>query len=191
MSSTPIPPVPRTMWQSAVEMRCFEDGRDASAVATFPQGSNRSASRENDRRADICLGNRDVDTPTYVDAHGPPYAHERAAREDTYGILVLRLDGIGDVVLTGPLLRGLRRTFPAARISCVVAPHALNLLEMCPYIDRVLTFPLSPASRWWHPVTRRVAALYSLAAISGHRASTSQSPLAGEWIAMKPPCSPI
>jgi ADP-heptose:LPS heptosyltransferase len=80
-------------------------------------------------------------------------------REDTYSILVLRLDGVGDVVLTGPLLRRLRRTFPAARICCVVAPHALNVLEECPYIDRVLTFPLPPASRWWYPVTRRMAAL--------------------------------
>lgn len=79
------------------------------------------------------------------------------AREDTYSILVLRLDGIGDVVLTGPLLRGLRRTFPTARISCVVAPHALNLLEMCPYVDRLLAFPLRPANRWWHPITRRIA----------------------------------
>jgi heptosyltransferase-2 len=83
-----------------------------------------------------------------------PRSRERSS-ESSYEILVLRLDGIGDMVLTGPFLRGLRQAFPDARISCVVAPHALGLLEVCPYIDRVLTLRLPVASRWWHPLTRR------------------------------------
>jgi hypothetical protein len=66
------------MWQSAVEMRCIEDGRDASAVAKFPQGSNCSPSGEIDRPTDICLGHRGVDTPNYEDARGPLYAHDMA-----------------------------------------------------------------------------------------------------------------
>lgn len=55
-------------------------------------------------------------------------------------ILVIRLDEIGDVVLTSPLLRELRRNAPQAWITLVVNPQLLNLVERCPYVDEVLTF---------------------------------------------------
>ncbi|HSH94761.1 MAG TPA: glycosyltransferase family 9 protein [Roseimicrobium sp.] len=55
-------------------------------------------------------------------------------------IVVLRLDGIGDAVMTVPLLRELRRRHPKARISLVVRPQAVNLFECCPYLDEVLGF---------------------------------------------------
>src|SRR5438874_8194221 len=48
-------------------------------------------------------------------------------------VLVLRPDGLGDVVLTGPLLRELRRALPDAEITLVVSPQALNLVDLCPY----------------------------------------------------------
>ena len=55
-------------------------------------------------------------------------------------ILVVRLDALGDVLLTSPFLRELRRNAPKAKITLVVQPLALNLVELCPYVDRILTF---------------------------------------------------
>jgi len=55
-------------------------------------------------------------------------------------ILVLRLDQIGDVVLTTPFLRELRRNAPQAWITLVVKPAILNLVELCPYVDEVITY---------------------------------------------------
>jgi heptosyltransferase-2 len=55
-------------------------------------------------------------------------------------ILVVRLDEIGDLVLTTPFLRELRRNAQKAWITLVVKPQNLNLVELCPYVDEILTF---------------------------------------------------
>lgn len=60
-------------------------------------------------------------------------------------IVVIRLDGIGDAVLTSPLLRALRKNFGHAEITVVVRPSAYELLARCPYVDRLLSF--DPVSR--------------------------------------------
>ena len=62
------------------------------------------------------------------------------ARESKIGqpikqILVVRLDEIGDMVLTTPFFRELRRNYPEAEITLVVKPAIYNLMELCPYID--------------------------------------------------------
>ena len=55
-------------------------------------------------------------------------------------VLVVRVDEIGDVVLTSPLLRELRRNLPDADVTLVVKPGVRNLVERCPHVDRVLTY---------------------------------------------------
>lgn len=55
-------------------------------------------------------------------------------------ILVIRLDAIGDVILTTPFIRELRRNFSGAFISLVVDQKAYNLVEVCPYVNEVLAF---------------------------------------------------
>ena len=55
-------------------------------------------------------------------------------------VLLIRLDEIGDLVLTTPLLRELRRNTPHAWITLVVKPAVHNLVELCPYVNEVLTF---------------------------------------------------
>lgn len=55
-------------------------------------------------------------------------------------VLVVRLDEIGDVVMTTPLLRELRRQLPEAWISLVVKPAIKNLVELCPYVNEVFTY---------------------------------------------------
>ena len=56
-------------------------------------------------------------------------------------ILVLRLDEIGDTVLTSAFLRELRRNAPDAFITLVVRDSVYNIVELCPYANEVLSFP--------------------------------------------------
>jgi heptosyltransferase-2 len=63
-------------------------------------------------------------------------------------VLVVRLDGIGDAVLTTPFLRALRDNLPGAWITLLVRPAIRNLVELCPHVNEVLTY--EPAgSRYW------------------------------------------
>lgn len=55
-------------------------------------------------------------------------------------ILIIRLDEIGDVIMTIPFIRELRRNFPNAEITLIVKPQTYNLVELCPYVDKVLIF---------------------------------------------------
>ncbi len=55
-------------------------------------------------------------------------------------ILILRLDEIGDVVMTTPFIRELRSNFPKANITLIVKPQTYNLVELCPHVDKILTF---------------------------------------------------
>jgi lipopolysaccharide heptosyltransferase II len=60
-------------------------------------------------------------------------------------ILLIRLRLIGDVVLTTPLLRALRRLDPAARIAYVVEPQALPVVSANPHLDEVVVAPARDA----------------------------------------------
>jgi heptosyltransferase-2 len=74
-------------------------------------------------------------------------------------MLVIQLADIGDVVLTSPFLRELRKHYPKAWIGLVVQPRMLNLVEKCPYVDDVFPFEwgspqkrekyLRGSPRWW------------------------------------------
>lgn len=66
-------------------------------------------------------------------------------------VLVVRLDEIGDVVLTTPFLRELRRNLPNAKISLLVKPSVRNLVKLCPYVTEVVTYH-QPASKYWRSI---------------------------------------
>ena len=77
-------------------------------------------------------------------------------------ILILRLDGIGDVVMNIAFLRELRQNLPDAWITLVVKPAVHNLVELCPYVNEVLTYDFNvPGSSWrwmqhiFKPLSRR------------------------------------
>jgi len=53
-------------------------------------------------------------------------------------ILILRLDHVGDLVLTLPAIRGLKKAFPLVRIDVVVTPATAALCRACPWIDEVI-----------------------------------------------------
>lgn len=55
-------------------------------------------------------------------------------------ILIVRMDGIGDMVLMTPFLRELRCNHPSANITMLTSPVAFELFEFCPYIDELLMY---------------------------------------------------
>ncbi len=69
------------------------------------------------------------------------FLHEEAENTEISNILVIRLDEIGDLVLMSPFLRELRSNYPKATITLVVKTETYNLVELCPYVNKVLTFP--------------------------------------------------
>lgn len=53
-------------------------------------------------------------------------------------ILVIQTAFLGDVVLTTPLFRELKRLFPAAELDCLVAPRGADILEGLPELNRII-----------------------------------------------------
>ncbi|MBF0504580.1 MAG: glycosyltransferase family 9 protein [Candidatus Omnitrophica bacterium] len=53
-------------------------------------------------------------------------------------ILIVRTDRIGDVVLTTPAIKALRRAYQTARISVLVTPQTYDLVDGNPYVDEIL-----------------------------------------------------
>lgn len=60
--------------------------------------------------------------------------------QDFQRILVARLSSMGDIVLTTPLIRGLRRRFPKARIDFVVKREFAELLCTNPHLTNVYEY---------------------------------------------------
>ncbi len=63
-------------------------------------------------------------------------------------ILVLRYRFIGDTVLTVPFLRNLREAFPAAKIDLMLEPFSGQVIQGCPYVDRIVPFELRTIHRY-------------------------------------------
>jgi heptosyltransferase-3 len=62
-------------------------------------------------------------------------------------ILVIRRNRMGDMICTLPLLRALRRRFPAAHLAVACDAPGAPIAQACPAVDRVI--PLRPGwSRW-------------------------------------------
>jgi len=55
-------------------------------------------------------------------------------------ILIIRFSSIGDIVLTTPLIRAIRNTYPGAVIDFVVKEQFVDLLRMNQYIDTILSY---------------------------------------------------
>jgi ADP-heptose:LPS heptosyltransferase len=67
-------------------------------------------------------------------------------RETIEKILVIKLDHLGDVLLTLPAIRRLRDLFPEAEITALVGSWGRSLMERELCVDRVLTYDLYHAS---------------------------------------------
>jgi ADP-heptose:LPS heptosyltransferase len=98
-------------------------------------------------------------------AHLASAASTDPPRRDTLSLLVIRLDGLGDVVLTTPLFRELKRAFPGSSCTVVVQDAFRPLLVTNPHIDEVLS--LRPVNAAWLPA--RARSLLSVLWLYWHR----------------------
>ncbi len=64
-------------------------------------------------------------------------------------ILVIRLDRIGDVLLSTPALAALRAAYPSAFIAMLVRPPCQQLLEGHPVLNELLVYEKDGAHRGW------------------------------------------
>jgi heptosyltransferase-2 len=91
-----------------------------------------------------------VTFPTWLAIAWRKYVRNKA--EDRGGpeprsIILFRLDQLGDLVLTTPLFRELRRLYPRARIAVAIQPQHMAILTTNRHIDEILTFHLLPG-KW-------------------------------------------
>ena len=55
-------------------------------------------------------------------------------------ILIWKLSALGDVLLSTPSLRAVRRQFPKAHITLIVGRAAAELVARCPYLDELIVY---------------------------------------------------
>jgi heptosyltransferase-3 len=77
-------------------------------------------------------------------------------------ILVITLRRLGDVLLTTPLLRTLRRRWPDARLDTLVFRGSDGILQGNPDVDGVLTMPQRPSAQESLALIRRLWRRYDL-----------------------------
>ncbi|MFC1710007.1 GT4 family glycosyltransferase PelF, partial [Candidatus Omnitrophota bacterium] len=55
-------------------------------------------------------------------------------------LLVIKLGGLGDLILATPSLKMLRKQFPKTKISLLIDSNLRSLVENCPHIDEIVLF---------------------------------------------------
>ncbi len=73
--------------------------------------------------------------------------------------IIFRLDALGDLVLTTPLFRELRRNYPDTKITVVVQQAYRSSLDSNPYIDELLSLPSVRGPRVLKPAALLLSAL--------------------------------
>lgn len=64
-------------------------------------------------------------------------------------ILIVRTDRIGDVILSTPVIKALRDTYPSAYIAMMVGPYAKEIVEGNPYLDDVIIYDKDNKHKSW------------------------------------------
>ncbi len=89
-----------------------------------------------------------AEAPDNSDSSARPVVSMGAGKEPR-SFIIFRLDSLGDVVLTTPLFRELKRAYPQSRCTVVVQAAYKPLLVTNPHVDEILTMPtVGPA---WLP----------------------------------------
>jgi lipopolysaccharide heptosyltransferase II len=84
----------------------------------------------------------------------------RQPSSERKSFIVFRLDALGDLVLTTPLFRELKRSYPHAHITAVVQGAYKSILATNPSVDEVLTIR-SRRNRWLPKGTLHLLAVLS------------------------------
>src|ERR1700712_5138052 len=78
--------------------------------------------------------------PTLAASYLSHALRRKRRSEVVKAILVIRMDGLGDCVLTLPLISQLRLCFPSAVIAVVTRTVTADVFRSCPDVDEVLSF---------------------------------------------------
>lgn len=70
----------------------------------------------------------------------------RRYRSEIRKILVIRAEGIGDMVLATPFFKALKKKYPHSHIACLATSISAEVIEDNPHIDSVITFD----PPWYH-----------------------------------------
>ena len=73
--------------------------------------------------------------------------HAEPTRGDIRRILFIRIDRVGDLVLSTPAIRALKEGFPSAELTVLAGPAAAPLLVHNPHVDRVIVYGRSRGLR--------------------------------------------
>ncbi len=63
-------------------------------------------------------------------------------------ILVVNINWLGDAVFSTPVFKALKKAYPHARLSCLCVPRVKEVLQYCPYIDRIIVYDERGKHRW-------------------------------------------
>jgi len=55
-------------------------------------------------------------------------------------ILVVNVNWLGDAVFSIPVFKALKKTYPQARITCLCVPRVKEVLQFCPYVDKIIIY---------------------------------------------------
>jgi heptosyltransferase-3 len=102
-------------------------------------------------------------------------------------ILVITLRRLGDVLLTTPLIRSLRRAIPDAKIAALVFAGTEGILDGNPDLDAVVVAPARPTARETLALARRLWRRYDLAIST----QSGDRPMFFAWAAARRRIGPV
>jgi len=77
---------------------------------------------------------------------------------DASHLLCVRLDSIGDVLMTGPAIRALKESYPGRRITLLTSPAGERAARLLPEVDEAIAY----AAPWMKGATEDAAAALAL-----------------------------
>jgi lipopolysaccharide heptosyltransferase II len=88
---------------------------------------------------------------------------------DFQKILIIRLSSIGDIILTTPLLRSIRKTYPNASITYITKKQYAGLLADSPYINELISFDKSEGFQGLRKIKHRLRSQHFDAYLDIHK----------------------
>ncbi|MDP2728272.1 MAG: lipopolysaccharide heptosyltransferase II, partial [Dehalococcoidia bacterium] len=68
---------------------------------------------------------------------------QHPAKLEPKRILLIRLDLLGDLILTMPAVASLRQRYPQAHIAMLVLPYTAPAVSLFPYVDKLFTYDIN------------------------------------------------
>lgn len=88
--------------------------------------------------------------PNYKKYSGIPFWRETPTPDPRYKrILIVRTDRIGDLLLSTPVIKALRDSYPNAYIAVMVSPYAKDIVEGNPYCDGIISYDKEGKHKSW------------------------------------------